>query len=778
MKRTTFSLFILCFSINIFAQKAKFEGSKPINLLDDNFSYWEKWMGNPHTSVTGLPTGTLTGDGMFGAPMGMNDVKGVFKMENLNGEKVLHVSGEIYGGLTTKTQYENYHLQLKYKFGTKKWAPRLDLYKDSGIMFHLAESIDDAFWSCFMMGMEFQIADGMSGDLYLVPNKNFSTRPIADVRVDDKKNWNVNAPLALKGGVNKFDFINKKAENFESPATEWTTLDLYTIGSSAIYMVNGHVVNAFQNAAIQKPDYSIIPLTKGKIQLQSEGAEIFYKDVTLENIADYPADIKKAAGFEGAANWKLGIALFTFFPFSLEEQLAYTKSTGTTYIEGYSFGRAGEELKDSTIMMLSPWGLDKLHQTIQKSRLRMESMYVTGGKKVEDWKRDFEIAKHLKLKYLTCEPPLNMLDAVDSLAGVYGIKVALHNHWKGTSVYWHPDSVLAALKNHPNLGACPDFGHYPKSGINPVDAVKKLSEHIISMHFKDVAEYNNVKVKDVTVGTGVINFPEVFDELKRQNYAGHIMIERDEQDKPNNLTSVNQTIKYYTEKLNLPAFKTSPVRMNTNMRHAGLFNFKATVTEAEKQTFFAGIKDLETILGVQKVEVSRQTNTKTKFEYAFSMEFSDEDIYSAYLVNPKNEAFVKNYWSKMVEDFMVVDTEPMLIATAKKTKLVASKGTNNLPKDTYFAGKWTVNMKGTPEGDVPILMTFQQKDNKWAGSYINQKTKQEAALKSVEVKDDKILVALKFADYDMTLQLNRVDDDHCVGKMVDMFDCEGVRIKE
>jgi hypothetical protein len=218
--------------------------------------------------------------------------------------------------------------------------------------------------------------------------------------------------------------------------------------------------------------------------------------------------------------------------------------------------------------------------------------------------------------------------------------------------------------------------------------------------------------------------------------------------------------------------------MNTNMRHAGLFNFKTTVTEAEKQDFFAALKDLETILGVQKMEVSRQTSSKTKFQYGFSMEFGDEDIYGMYQIHPKHEAFVKNYWAKMVEDFMEMDTEQMIIATAKKAGATASIGTNNLPKETYFAGKWTVTLKATPEGDVPLLMTFQQKDGKWTGSYINQKTKEEAALKSVEVNGDKIVLALKYATYDMTAQLNRVDDEHCFGKMMDMIDCEGVRIKE
>lgn len=245
--------------------------------------------------------------------------------------------------------------------------------------------------------------------------------------------------------------------------------------------------------------------------------------------------------------WKLGIALYTFNPSPLEEQFELVRTTGLTYIEGYTFGKAGPELKDSLIMNLSSSGLDKLYQTIEKSGLKMESIYVIGGKTIDKWVKDFEIAKHLKVRYVTAEPPTNLLNSVDSLAGVYGIKVALHNHWKGTSQYWHPDSVLAALKNHPNMGACPDVGHWPKSGINPTEGIKKLSGHIIAMHLKDIAEYDNPKLKDVTVGTGVIKFPEIFAELKRQKFSGNMMIERDQQDKPNNLSSVTQSIRYYKE---------------------------------------------------------------------------------------------------------------------------------------------------------------------------------------------------------------------------------------
>ena len=193
--------------------------------------------------------------------------------------------------------------------------------------------------------------------------------------------------------------------------------------------------------------------------------------------------------------------------------------------------------------------LAKLAAIIQQKGLKAESIYIMGDSTVGSWKKQFDIAKQLGVKFVTAEPPVNMLDSIDSLAGAYGIKVAIHDHWKGVSRYWHPDSVLAAIKDHPNFGACADLGHWPKSGINPVDAVKKLSGHIIGVHLKDIAAFDNPKLKDVPVGTGVVDFPAVFAELKKQQFRGAIYIERDAEDLPSNLPSVIQTVKYYNEQV-------------------------------------------------------------------------------------------------------------------------------------------------------------------------------------------------------------------------------------
>jgi L-ribulose-5-phosphate 3-epimerase len=249
--------------------------------------------------------------------------------------------------------------------------------------------------------------------------------------------------------------------------------------------------------------------------------------------------------------WKLGVALYTFNPSSFEGQLNKADSAGLKYVEGFTFGKSIPELKDSAIMNLSPSGVKKLKAFVEKKGLKMESIYLVGGKTVNDWKKEFEVAKNFNVKYVTAEPPVRMWDSIDSLAGKYGVKVAIHNHWKGTSAYWHPDSTLAALKNHPNFAVCADLGHMPKSGINPVEALKKLKGHIIAIHLKDIAAYNDPKLVDVVVGTGVVDFPAVFKELENQKFNGHIIIERDRQEKPSNLASVIQTVKYYKTTLGL-----------------------------------------------------------------------------------------------------------------------------------------------------------------------------------------------------------------------------------
>jgi len=261
---------------------------------------------------------------------------------------------------------------------------------------------------------------------------------------------------------------------------------------------------------------------------------------TASNPEEEPADT--------SGNLTLGVALWTFHNVDFPESLKMADSAGLKLVEANTFHKAGKELNDSLLGQLSPAGIEKLKGYAQQLGITVGSLYLGGGKTIDDWKSDFEKAKQLGVRFVTAEPPIDMWDSIDSLAGTYGMKVAIHEHWKGVSAYWHPDSVLAAIKGHKNFGACPDLGHYPKSGVNSLDAVKKLEGHIIAVHLKDIAAMNDPNLVDVRVGTGIVQFPEIFQELKRQKFDGYIYIERDSIENPSNVASVTETVKYFNEK--------------------------------------------------------------------------------------------------------------------------------------------------------------------------------------------------------------------------------------
>jgi len=261
---------------------------------------------------------------------------------------------------------------------------------------------------------------------------------------------------------------------------------------------------------------------------------------TASNPEEEPADT--------SGNLTLGVALWTFHNVDFPESLKMADSAGLKLVEANTFHKAGKELNDSLLGQLSPAGIEKLKGYAQQLGITVGSLYLGGGKTIDDWKSDFEKAKQLGVRFVTAEPPIDMWDSIDSLAGTYGMKVAIHEHWKGVSAYWHPDSVLAVIKGHKNFGACPDLGHYPKSGVNSLDAVKKLEGHIIAVHLKDIAAMNDPNLVDVRVGTGIVQFPEIFQELKRQKFDGYIYIERDSIENPSNVASVTETVKYFNEK--------------------------------------------------------------------------------------------------------------------------------------------------------------------------------------------------------------------------------------
>lgn len=261
------------------------EAAKWEYLLDNNLSQWDKFIGVPHHSLD--LEGYEKGDGMKGTPIGLNkDPLNVFQVREEEGSPVLFASGQIYGGLSTKKEYQNYHLQLKFKFGEKKYAPRLKKKRDSGLLYH-CQKPHGQFWNVWMRSQELQIQETDVGDFYALAGVSM------DIRATEREeNGNKFWFYDPKGEKKTFKSRCRRSANFEHSHGEWSTVDLICLGTTAYHIVNGKVVMVLENSQ-QYINGKGVLLDKGKIQLQSEGAEVYYKDIKIKSIKKLPRKIRK-----------------------------------------------------------------------------------------------------------------------------------------------------------------------------------------------------------------------------------------------------------------------------------------------------------------------------------------------------------------------------------------------------------------------------------------------------------------------------------------------------
>ena len=251
-----------------------------------DFTGWDTWLGKPHPSVD-LPGLRRDDVGAYVQPVGLNhDPKQVYAVVKIDGAPAIRISGEIYGGLITRAEYGDYHLRFEFKWGERRWPPREQAVRDSGCCYHSIGPNDESygFW---MKSCEFQIQEGDCGDFYGLAGGIADAEAVLLDPTNPKSD-----PVYTKGaqpivGVTKR--IVKSRVN-ERPRGEWNVMDLYCVGQTSV-----HIVNGLANMVLTKLRYRIeehdVPLTRGRIQFQSEGAEVFYRNIAVRPLMAIPADV-------------------------------------------------------------------------------------------------------------------------------------------------------------------------------------------------------------------------------------------------------------------------------------------------------------------------------------------------------------------------------------------------------------------------------------------------------------------------------------------------------
>lgn len=242
-----------------------------------NLTGWETYLDKPYTKDNQADKTS---------PIGLNnDPNHVFSVVNVDGKPALRISGETFGGINTLADFENYHLRMEFKWGTQKWPPKLDKPRDSGLLYHsVGPHGTPMLW---MESFELQIQEGDCGDYWGVMNV------LTDISARKTDKGYVYEP-----GASPITFQDKtpvgrsclKNPDNEKPSGQWNVLELYCFGDTCLHVMNGKV-NLVLTHTRHLVNGQVVPLTKGKIQLQSEGAEVFYRNIQVQNIKQLPAEL-------------------------------------------------------------------------------------------------------------------------------------------------------------------------------------------------------------------------------------------------------------------------------------------------------------------------------------------------------------------------------------------------------------------------------------------------------------------------------------------------------
>jgi hypothetical protein len=198
---------------------------------------------------------------------------------------ILRISGQDFGVLATRDEYANYEVRLEYAWGGKVWPPREKTARDSGLILH-STGPDGAVSKSWQEGIQCNLLEGATGDISIVgTSRKYKFKARAEERPAGKKSglyWKDTAPARAFGPGSRLLWFGRDPswesvlgfrgkDDVEKGVGKWNTLVVTMKGDTMTVRLNGVTMSRATDLGV----------TRGKLQIQSEGAEILFKKITL-----------------------------------------------------------------------------------------------------------------------------------------------------------------------------------------------------------------------------------------------------------------------------------------------------------------------------------------------------------------------------------------------------------------------------------------------------------------------------------------------------------------
>jgi len=248
---------------------------------------WDTWLGPRSSGYLDRKTTTEP-------PLGLNrDPLGVFTVQERDGERVIRVSGQVFGALTSRASFDNVHLRVEYRWGEQKWAPRHESkhYRDTGILYWCVGEQGAGSYA-WMRSVECNIMEKGAGQWWSVAGTSVDVEGrLVTLEREPTIPYRGESPgercILWQPGGPQITTSEGITSPFDPERPGWNVCEVIAWGNVCLHLLNGQVVLALTNPGYTEAGRRLV-LYQGRIQLQSEGAEVFFRNVEARPLTEIP----------------------------------------------------------------------------------------------------------------------------------------------------------------------------------------------------------------------------------------------------------------------------------------------------------------------------------------------------------------------------------------------------------------------------------------------------------------------------------------------------------
>lgn len=276
----------------------------------------------------------------------------------------------------------------------------------------------------------------------------------------------------------------------------------------------------------------LMAVSMGVLSLQAGGSGGKMRNQALPGGA---AETREGEGVR-IKKFPVAVQCWTFRRFSFFQTLDKVKSLGIRYLQPYPGQKMGAEMPGIRFdHNLTDEQVNKIRQRLEDDGLSLVGYgVVIFANDEEEMDRIFAFARRMGTRTIVTEPEFDGFSGLERMVKKYGVQVAIHNHPEPAK-YARPETVLSRVQGlDDRIGACADTGHWMRSGIDPVEAIRMLRGRVLDVHLKDLNVFGQKDARDVPFGQGRAGIRAILAELTLQNFGGFLTVEHENTDDADN----------------------------------------------------------------------------------------------------------------------------------------------------------------------------------------------------------------------------------------------------